>query len=117
VTTTRRANGLAITGAILVVAGIVLAFLATQVSSDLTKERTSTCNGLLPMPTSAYVLGWAGVGVTVLAVLMLVLRLRQSRGGWPTWVLVLAVLAVLFAAFVIYTVYGDAPTTRWQCSG
>lgn len=69
------------------------------------------------MPTSAYVLGCAGVGVAVLAVIMLALRLRQSRGGWPAWALVLAVLAFLFAALVIYTVYGDAPTTRWQCSG
>lgn len=116
-TSTRQATGLAITGAILTVAGIVLSFLATQVSTDLTKQRSSTCNGLLPMPTSAYVLGWAGVGVTVAAVIMLALRLRKSRGGWPTSVLMLAVLAVLFAAFVIYTVYGDAPTTRWQCSG
>jgi uncharacterized membrane protein len=108
---------MAITGAILVAAGIMLAFLATQVSSDLTKRRSGSCNGLLPMPTSAYILGWSGLGVAVLAVLMLAPRLRQSRGGWLTCVLVFAVMAVVFAAFVVFTVYGDAPTTRWQCSG
>ncbi|MEV4314876.1 hypothetical protein [Actinocrispum sp. NPDC049592] len=112
-TTTRPA----IAGGLLAVAGAVLAFLATQVSTDLTHQRSSTCNGLLPMPTSAYVLGWTGVAAGVIAVVLLVSRLRQSRGGWPVWVLVLAVLVVLFAGFVVYTVYGDAPTTRFQCSG
>jgi ABC-type xylose transport system permease subunit len=117
VRTVRRADGLTAVGGVLAVAGVLLAVLATRVSTDLTRQRSSTCNGLLPMPASAYVLGWSAVAAGLVAVLLLVLRLRKSRGGWPTSVLVLAVLAVLFAGFVTYTVYGDAPVTHWLCSG
>jgi len=117
VKTDRRADVLAAVGGVLAVAGILLAVLATQVSTAVTRQRSSTCNGLLPMPASAYVLGWAAVTMSLVAVLVLALRIRRSGGGWITWVLVLAVLIVLFAGFVTYTVYADAPTTRWLCSG
>jgi hypothetical protein len=116
-TTTRQSWGAVVAGGLLAVAAAVLAFLATQVSTDLTHQRSSTCNGLLPMPASAYILGWSGVAVGAVAVALLAFRLHRSRGGWPVWVLALAVLVVLSAGFVIYTVYGDAPTTRFQCSG
>lgn len=102
-------------GGLLAVAAAVLAFLATQVSTDLTRQRQATCDGLLPMPTSAYVLGWSGVGVAVLAAI--VMLARRSGGGWRIALLVLVVVALAFAGFVTYTVYGDAPTTRFMCSG
>jgi FtsH-binding integral membrane protein len=117
VKTDRRADVLAAVGGVLAVAGILLTVLATQVSTNLTRQRSSTCNGLLPMPVSAYVVGWAAVTVSLVAVLVLARRVRQSGGGWVTWVLAVAVLIVLFAGFVSYTVYADAPTTRWLCSG
>lgn len=104
-----------ITSGVLVVAAVVLAFLATQVSTDLTKQRHDTCNGLLPMPGSAYVLGWCGVGAAATAAVLVLVR--WSRSGWRTTRLVLSLLALVFAGFVVYTVYGDAPTTRWLCSG
>ncbi|TCO52628.1 hypothetical protein [Actinocrispum wychmicini] len=103
-------------GGVLTVAGIVLAVLATQVSTDLTKQRSSTCNGLLPMPTSAYVFGWTAVAAALVAVVLLVLG-RRAGAWWVITLLVLAVLAFLFAGFVTYTVYGDAPTVRHLCSG
>jgi hypothetical protein len=102
-------------GGLLTVASAVLAFLATRVSTDLTKQRHATCDGLLPMPTSAYVLGWSGVALAVVAVV--VVAARRSGGGWRAGLLVLAVLALAFAGFVTYTVYGDAPTTRFMCFG
>lgn len=104
-------------GGVLAVAGIVLAFLATQVSTDLSKQRSSTCNGLLPMPTSAYVLGFSAVAAGLVAVLLLVWRGRRSGGGWAGGLLALAILAILFAGFVTYTVFGDAHTTAHLCSG
>jgi hypothetical protein len=104
-----------ILGGLLALAAVVLAFLATQVSSDLTKERNTTCNGLLEMPTSAFVLAWSAVGLSVVAAV--VVLSRRTGGGWRVALLVLAVLALAFAAFVTYTIYADAPTTKWQCSG
>lgn len=102
-------------GGLLALAAVVLAFLATQVSSDLTKERHATCNGLLPMPTSAFVLAWSAVGLSIAAAA--VLLARRAGGRARIALLVFAVLALAFAAFVTYTIYADAPTTKWQCSG
>ncbi|GAB3876869.1 hypothetical protein GCM10029964_024760 [Kibdelosporangium lantanae] len=100
---------------LLAVAAAVLAFLATRVSGDLTRQRQATCDGLLPMPASAYVLGWSGVGLAVVAAI--VLLAKRSGGGWRVALLVLSLLALAFAGFVTYTVYADAPTTRFMCSG
>lgn len=102
-------------GGLLAVAAVVLAFLATQTSSDLTKKRNATCNGLLEMPTSAFVLAWSAVGLSVVAAV--VVLSRRTGGRWRVALLVFAVLALAFAAFVTYTIYTDAPTTKWQCSG
>jgi hypothetical protein len=106
-------------GAVLAVGSVVLAVASTRVSDGLTHQRERTCDGLLPMPTSAYLLGWLGVGVAALAVVLSVLRVLRSRGdsGWRMTLLVFSVLCLLSAGFVIYTVYGDAPIHRFLCSG
>jgi len=115
----RRAVGMLSLSASVMLCSAALAGAATQVSYGLIRHRASTCNGMVPMPVSAYVLGWAGVGTAALALVMLGVDAARCRrvGGVRTALLALTVLCLAFAAFVTYTVYSDAPTRRFLCSG
>src|SRR5204863_541482 len=104
-------------GPALALGALALAAAAARISDDLTHTRARTCDGLLPMPASAYVLGWLGVGTALLAVAAMVFRLRSGSSGWALALLVIFVLVLLFTAFATYAVYADAPTRRFLCSG
>ena len=70
-------------GCLLAVGSVVLAVAATQVSYGVARQRESTCNGLIPMPTSAFALGWAAVAVALLATIAF-LTGRRAREAMHT---------------------------------
>ncbi|WP_156893144.1 hypothetical protein [Actinokineospora enzanensis] len=91
--------------------GVVLGVLGAQVSQRLVRQRGGTCDGMLPMPTSAYLLAWAAVALCLLGG-FLVLRAKRTPA-----LTILLIIALAFTAFVVYSVYSDAPTHRFLCSG
>ncbi|MGI8647074.1 MAG: hypothetical protein DLM55_03565 [Acidimicrobiales bacterium] len=56
---------------LLAIGSVVLAVVAAQVSYGVARQRESTCNGQIPMSTSAFVLGWAAVAAALLATVVL----------------------------------------------
>ena len=77
--TTSRETGtfLLVLSPLLAIGSVVLAVVAAQVSYGVTRQRESTCNGRIPMPTSAFALGWAAVGVALLATVVVLLGQRS----------------------------------------
>jgi hypothetical protein len=78
--TTGRSTGTFLLGlgCLLAVGGVVLAVAAAQVSYGVTRQREGTCNGLIPMPTSVFELGWAAVAVALLATVTVLIG-RRAR--------------------------------------
>jgi hypothetical protein len=80
---------------LLAIASGVLAVAATQVSYGTTHQRGSTCNGLIPMPTSAFALGWAAVAVALLATIAALIGRRAREAVHPSAMLYDSGLALL----------------------
>jgi hypothetical protein len=96
--------------ATVVVLGVGLAVCSAAAQSGFTRHRTQTCDGLLPMPVSAFVFGWAACGVGLVALVLAVVWLK--RAWW-----VVGVGALLFEVGALYVAYREAVPIPVLCSG
>jgi uncharacterized membrane protein len=107
-----------IVAGILLLVGVALAVLATEVSQDLTMRRSASCDGTLPMPVSGFWDGWLSAALTLAALILAVAKIiRRGRARLSIVIVWLATLAFAFAIFVLYTLFGDAEPIRSLCSG
>jgi hypothetical protein len=72
----RRRQGLVLA---LVVVGVLLSTINANAQAELIRRRQDTCDGSLPLPTAAYVLGFAGLVVGAVALFLLGRWFRHSR--------------------------------------
>jgi hypothetical protein len=112
--TGRRRQGLAFG---LMVAGVLLALTNTNAQTELVRRRQDTCDGSLPLPTSAYVLGGAGLLVGVVALALMVRWFGHSRQAIALILVATAVAAVVFELFALVTAFQEGRPITDLCHG
>jgi hypothetical protein len=101
----------------LVVAGVLLATINTNAQAELLRRRQAGCDGSLPLPTSAYVLGFAGLVVGAVALFLLVRWFGHSRQPLALILFATATAAVVFELFAIVTAFQDGRPVNALCGG
>ncbi len=101
----------------LVVAGVLLATINTNAQAELLRRRQASCDGSLPLPTSAYVLGFAGLVVGAVALFLLVRWFGHSRQPLALILFATATAAVVFELFAIVTAFQDGRPVNALCGG
>ncbi|MEU4194776.1 hypothetical protein AB0E69_22945 [Kribbella sp. NPDC026611] len=101
----------------LLVAGVLLALINTNAQTELTRRRQATCDGTLPLPTTAYLVGFAGLLIGAIALFLLVRWFRHSRQPIATTLLITAATAVIFEVFALATAFHDAKPIDSLCFG
>ncbi|MFI5697140.1 hypothetical protein ACIA58_35115 [Kribbella sp. NPDC051586] len=101
----------------LIVTGVLMALTSANAETELSRRRHATCDGALPLPTSAFVLGFGGL---VLGTIALYLLLRWFGRSRQTIVLILfwtAVAAVVSEVFTLVTVFQQSRPITSLCIG
>jgi hypothetical protein len=105
----------------LMVVGVVLALSCLNAAAELIRRRRAACDGSLPLPTAAYVLGGLGLLVGVLALVLLVRWFGHSRQAIAFVLFATAVAGVVFQAVALVTAAQEdasiTPTCRSRLPG
>ena len=101
----------------LIVVGIVLALTNTNAQSELMRRRQDTCDGSLPLPTAAYVLGFAGLAVGIVALILLVRWFRGSRHPIALILFATAIAALIVELFAVVTAFQEGQPVYPMCGG
>jgi hypothetical protein len=99
------------------VAGMLLSLPNTNAQSELGRRRHAACNGTLPLPTSAYVLGVAGLFVGAIALYLLLRWFRHSRQPVTLILLATAGAAVVVEIFGVVTAFQEGRPIDPLCFG
>jgi drug/metabolite transporter (DMT)-like permease len=110
----RRRQGLVLG---LVVIGVLLATINANAQAELIRRRQDSCDGSLPLPTTAYVLGFAGLAVGAVALFLLVRWFRHSRQPLAIILFVTATAAVVFELFALVTAFQEGRPVHPMCGG
>ncbi|GAA1601669.1 hypothetical protein GCM10009789_64850 [Kribbella sancticallisti] len=87
----------------LMVVGVVLALTCLNAQAELVRRRRAACDGSMPLPTTAYVLGGIGLFVGLLALVLLLRWFGHSRQLIAFILFATAVAGVIFQIFVLIT--------------
>ena len=112
--TDRRRQGVVFA---LTVVGVLLALTNTNAQTELVRRRQDACDGTLPLPAAAYVLGFAGLVVGAIALFLLVLWFHRSREPIALILFATAVAAVVFEVFTVVTAFQEGPPIQSLCFG
>jgi drug/metabolite transporter (DMT)-like permease len=112
--TGRRRQGLVLA---LVVVGVLLSTINANAQAELIRRRQDSCDGSLPLPTTAYVLGFAGLAVGAVALFLLVRWFRHSRQPLAIILFVTATAAVVFELFALVTAFQEGRPVHPMCGG
>jgi len=112
--TGRRRQGLVLG---LVVVGVLLATINTNAQAELIRRRQDSCDGSIPLPTAAYVLGFAGLVVGAVALFLLVRWFGHSRQPIALILFATATAAVIFELFAIVTAFQEGRPVHPLCGG
>lgn len=112
--TGRRRQGLVFG---LIVVGVLLALINANAQSELARRRQDSCDGSLPLPTTAYVLGFAGLLVGALALFLLLRWFGHSRQPIALILVATATAAVVFEIFALITAFQEAGPVQAICGG
>jgi len=110
----RRRQGLVFT---LLIVGVVLSLTNTNAQTELVRRRQDACDGSIPLPTGAYVLGIAGVVVGVVALFLLLRWFGHSRQAIALILFATAAAAVLFEIFALITAFQEGRPVHSVCFG
>ncbi len=110
----RRRQGLVLG---LVVVGVLLSTINANAQAELIRRRQASCDGSLPLPTTAYVLGFAGLAVGAVALFLLARWFRHSRQPLAIILFVTAIAAVIFELFALVTAFQEGRPVHPMCGG
>lgn len=110
----RRRQGLVFA---LVVVGVLLATINANAQAELIRRREDSCDGSIPLPTSAYVLGFAGLAVGAVALFLLVRWFGHSRQVIDRILFATAAAAVIFELFALVTAFQEGRPVYPMCGG
>ena len=101
----------------LIVVGVVLSLTNTNAQSELVRRRQDTCDGSLPLPTAAYVFGFAGLAVGIVALVLLVRWFRGSRQPIALILFATAIAALIVELFAVVTAFQEGRPVYPMCGG
>jgi hypothetical protein len=101
----------------LLVAGVVLALANTNAQTDLVRRRGDTCDGSLPLPTLAYLEGFAGLLAGVAALFLLARWFRHSREPIVLVLFATGAAAVVFEVLAVVTAFQEGRPVYPMCEG
>jgi hypothetical protein len=110
----RRRQGLVLA---LVVVGLLLSTINTNAQAELIRRRQDSCDGSLPLPTTAYVLGFAGLAVGGVALFLLARWFGHSRQSITLILFATATAAVIFELFALVTAFQEGRPVHPMCGG
>ena len=110
----RRRQGLVFA---LVIAGVLLSLTNTNAQTELIRRRQDACDGTIPLPTGAYVLGTAGVVVGAVALFLLLRWFGHSRQAIALILFTTAAAAVVFEVFALVTAFQEGRPVHSLCFG
>lgn len=110
----RRRQGLVLA---LVVVGLLLSTINANAQAELIRRRQDSCDGSLPLPTTAYVLGFAGLAVGAVALFLLARWFRRSRQPLALILFATATAAVIFELFALVTAFQEGRPVYPMCGG
>ncbi|MFI7064159.1 hypothetical protein ACIBL3_24440 [Kribbella sp. NPDC050124] len=99
------------------VAGVLLSTINTNAQAELIRRRQDSCDGTIPLPTSAYVLGFAGLAVGAVALFLLVRWFRHNRQPLVLILFGTAIAALIFEAFAVITAFQEGRPLVPMCGG
>jgi drug/metabolite transporter (DMT)-like permease len=112
--TSRRRQGLVLG---LIVVGVLLSLTNTNAQSELVRRREDTCDGSLALPTGAYVLGFTGLAVGSVALVLLVRWFGGSREPIALILFATAIAAVVVEIFAVVTAFQEGQPVYPMCGG
>jgi hypothetical protein len=101
----------------LIVAGMLLSLTNTNAQSELGRRRHAACDGTLPLPTGAYVLGVAGLVVGAIALYLSLRWFRHGRQPITLILLATAGAAVVVEIFAVVTAFQQGRPIESLCFG
>jgi uncharacterized BrkB/YihY/UPF0761 family membrane protein len=101
----------------LVVVGVLLATINANAQAELIRRREDSCDGSIPLPTSAYVLGFAGLAVGAVALFLLFRWFGHSRQVIELVLFATATAAVIFELFALVTAFQEGRPVYPMCGG
>ena len=101
----------------LVVAGVLLSMINANAQAELIRRRQDSCDGSLPLPTTAYVLGFAGPVIGAVALFLLVRWFGRSRQPLVLILFATATAAVIFEVLALVTAFRDGRPVDSICGG
>jgi len=110
----RRRQGLVFA---LMVVGVLLSLTNTNAQTELVHRRSASCDGTLPLPTSVYFVGFAGLAIGAIALVLLVGWFHHSRQPIALTLFAAASAAVVFEIFAVITAFQEARPIEALCFG
>lgn len=110
----RRRQGVVLA---LVVVGLLLSTINTNAQAELIRRRQNSCDGSLPLPTTAYVLGFAGLAVGAVALFLLARWFGHNRQPITLILFATAVAALIFELFALVTAFQEGRPVYPMCGG
>jgi len=102
---------------VLLIVGVLLSLANTNAQTELVHRRSESCDGSLPLPAGAYVLGFGGLLAGAIALIVLIRWFGRSRDGLALVLLVSASAGLIFEILRSrYQLPGgppDLPDLRW----
>ena len=108
----RRRQGLVFT---LMIVGVLLSLTNANAQTELVRRRQDACDGTIPLPTGAYVLGVSGVVVGAIALFLLLRWFGHSRQAIALILFTTAAAAVVFEIFALVTAFQDGRPLHAVC--
>ncbi|MEU4289669.1 hypothetical protein AB0E63_15705 [Kribbella sp. NPDC026596] len=101
----------------LIIVGLLLALTNTNAQSELSRRRHASCDGTLPLPTSAYLLGFAGVVVGAIALFLMRRWFHHNRQPIALVLFTTATAAVVFEIVAVITAFQEGRPINALCFG
>ena len=101
----------------LIIVGLLLALTNTNAQSELSRRRHASCDGTLPLPTSAYLLGFAGLVVGAIALFLMRRWFHHSRQPIALVLFTTATAAVVFEIVAVITAFQEGRPINALCFG